>query len=117
VQQAENDIGGAAAHWRRAIAFLEAATASTGEDEFLDAACHASLSSIALLEGTPTSAILKDAEVDRALTLLRQAVGLGYRDLNVYRTESAFDPLRDRDEFRLLMMDLAMPAYPMAQNH
>ena len=62
------------------------------------------------------SATLRDAEVNRAIKLLRQAVGLGYRDLNAYRTESAIDPLRDLDEFRLLMMDLAMPADPLARD-
>jgi eukaryotic-like serine/threonine-protein kinase len=116
VQQMENDVAGAATHWRRAVSFVEAVPASSGEVVFLDAACHASLSSIALLEGTPMSAILRDAEEVRAMTLLRQAVRMGYRDLNVYRTESAIDPLRERDEFRLLMMDLAMPADPLARD-
>jgi serine/threonine protein kinase/tetratricopeptide (TPR) repeat protein len=115
VQQTENDIAGAAAHWRRAVVFAEAVPAATGEVVFLEAACHAALSSIALLEGIPTSAILKEAEVNRAMTLLRRAVVLGYRDLNVYRTESTIDPLRERDEFRMLMMDLAMPADPWAR--
>ncbi len=116
VQQTENDIAGAAAHWRRAVAFVESVPDSTGELVFLHAGCHASLSAIALLEGTPMSAALKDAEVNRAIKLLRQAVGLGYRDLNAYRTESAIDPLRDLDEFQLLMMDLAMPADPLARD-
>jgi tetratricopeptide (TPR) repeat protein len=116
VQQMENDVAGAAAHWRRAVSFVEAVPPSTGELVFLGAACHASLSSIALLEGTPMSAILRDAEEVRAMTLLRQAVRMGYRDLNVYRTESVLDPLRERDEFRLLMMDLAMPADPLSRD-
>jgi len=30
------------------------------------------------------------------------------------RTEPALDPLRDRPDFRLLMMDLATPAEPFA---
>ena len=32
-----------------------------------------------------------------------------------YRTESALDPLRGRDDFRLLMMDLVVPADPFAR--
>jgi tetratricopeptide (TPR) repeat protein len=115
VQYSENEVAGADAHWRRAVAVAEAVPASTGEVVFLNAACHAALSSIALLEGTPMSAILRDAEAGRAMTLLRQAVKMGYRDLNVYRTESTIDPLRERDEFRMLMMDLAMPADPWAR--
>jgi hypothetical protein len=46
--------------------------------------------------------------------LLSQAVGMGYRNANAVRTESVLDPLRDRPDFQLLMMDLAMPAEPFA---
>jgi hypothetical protein len=48
------------------------------------------------------------------MAVLRQAVAMGYCNPDAYRTESALDPLRDRDDFRLLMMDLAMPADPFA---
>ena len=43
------------------------------------------------------------------------AVGMGYRNGNAYRTEDALDPLRSRDDFRLLMMDLAFPAEAFAR--
>ena len=52
---------------------------------------------------------------EKAMAVLRQAVAMGYRNLNAYRTESALDPLRDRPDFRLLMMDLAFPAEPFAE--
>jgi hypothetical protein len=45
---------------------------------------------------------------------LRRAVGVGYRNANEVRIESALDPLRSRDDFRLLMMDLVIPANPLA---
>ncbi len=45
---------------------------------------------------------------------LRQAVATGYRSAAVYRHEPALGPLRRRDDFQLLMMDLAMPAAPFA---
>jgi hypothetical protein len=48
------------------------------------------------------------------MALLRRAVAMGYRSPDVFRTEDALDPLRDREDFRLLMMDLAMPAEPFA---
>jgi hypothetical protein len=35
---------------------------------------------------------------------------MGYRSRDAYRNEDALDPLRDRDDFRLLMMDQTMPA-------
>ena len=47
---------------------------------------------------------------------LRQAVAAGYRDFGSMRVNTDLDPLRDRDDFRLLMMDLAMPADPFARD-
>jgi hypothetical protein len=48
------------------------------------------------------------------MTLVRHAVGVGYRNPDAYRTEDALDPLRHRDDFRLFLMDLAMPEQPFA---
>jgi hypothetical protein len=45
---------------------------------------------------------------------LRKAVGMGFRTFDDFRTEDALDPLRSRDDFKPLMMDLAMPAEPFA---
>ena len=38
---------------------------------------------------------------------------MGYRNTNAYRTEDALDPLRGREDFKLLMMDLTFPAEPL----
>jgi hypothetical protein len=46
--------------------------------------------------------------------LLRRAVALGLLDRDAYRGETALDPLRDRPDFRLLIMDLALPTEPFA---
>ena len=48
------------------------------------------------------------------MTWVRRAVALGYRNPKAYRTEYALDPLRARDDFRLLMMDLTTPVEPFA---
>jgi hypothetical protein len=40
---------------------------------------------------------------------------MGYRNPDAYRTESALDPLRNRHDFRALMMDLVFPVDPFAQ--
>ena len=48
------------------------------------------------------------------MAALRQAVVMGYRNPNAYRAESALGPLRGRDDFRLLMMDVVFPAAPFA---
>ena len=43
------------------------------------------------------------------MALLHMAVDLGYRSIAL-RNVGLIDPLRSREDFRLLMMDLAMPA-------
>ncbi len=40
---------------------------------------------------------------------------MGLSDTHVWKNDPDFDPLRDRDDFRLMMMDLAFPADPIAR--
>jgi hypothetical protein len=40
---------------------------------------------------------------------------MGYRNRDAFRTEAALGPLRGREDFRLMMMDLAMPVAPFAR--
>jgi hypothetical protein len=51
----------------------------------------------------------------KALDLLRRAVAAGYHDADAMAKEVALDPLRERSDFRLLMMDVIMPADPFEQ--
>jgi hypothetical protein len=55
------------------------------------------------------------SQADAAMAVLHRAVALGHRNPNVFHTEDPLDPLRDRDDFPLMMMDLAMPAEPFAR--
>jgi len=48
------------------------------------------------------------------MTLLHKAVAQDYRNAVAMAKEVALDPLRDRADFRLLMMDLAFPGRPFA---
>ena len=48
------------------------------------------------------------------MTALRLAVTLDFRHPDAFRTESALDPLRDRPDFRALMLDVAFPSRPFA---
>ena len=48
------------------------------------------------------------------MALLQKAVAMGYANAAEYRTDDALNPLRDRDEFGLLLLDLAFPAEPFA---
>ena len=54
------------------------------------------------------------ALADRAIDDLRRAAAAGYRNPLYYQYEPALAPLRGREDFQLLMMDLAMPADPFA---
>jgi hypothetical protein len=47
-----------------------------------------------------------------ALELLQPRLPVIRAATNDYRNEATLDPLQSRDDFRLLMMDLAMPANP-----
>ena len=49
------------------------------------------------------------------MAVLHQAVTMGFRNPDSYQTESALDPLRNRRDFRALMMDLMFPAQPLAK--
>ena len=49
------------------------------------------------------------------MAALCQAVATGYRNLDQLRKDRDLALLRPRADFRLLMMDLAMPAEPFAR--
>jgi hypothetical protein len=75
---------------------------------------HALLASAAADPRSGLSAAAAAAEADRALAALRRAVAAGYRDLAEMQADRDLDPLRGREDFKLLIMDLAMPAEAFA---
>jgi serine/threonine-protein kinase len=111
------DPAGAAADARRAVALFDALPPRSGERWFLSAGAHAALAGLAGRNGSGVSAADATSEAETAVALLRKAVGVGYRNPEAYSTEDALDPLRGRDDFRLLMMDLDMPVEPFAGPH
>jgi len=68
------------------------------------ACCRAALASLAGRDGSGVSVAKSDS--DQAMTLLRKAVAMGYRVAADFRTESDFDPLRERDDFKELLAEL-----------
>jgi tetratricopeptide (TPR) repeat protein len=101
----------AAADARRALELWDGLTSRTGAEWFGSACAQAHLA------GKKGSGVPADAEetvADEAMALLRKAVAMGYGSLEEFRTENVLDALRGRDDFKLLMMDLAMPADPFA---
>ncbi|MFI5458882.1 MAG: serine/threonine-protein kinase [Isosphaerales bacterium] len=108
------NLAGAAAAWKRACAHYDAIKSLSEEATFFLACCHAGLAGLAGRPGSGVSAAEGADQAEKAMAVLRQAVTMGYRNPNAYRTESALDPLRNRPDFRALMMDLAFPAQPFA---
>jgi serine/threonine protein kinase/tetratricopeptide (TPR) repeat protein len=103
------DPAGSVADWRRAVATFDAMPPRDPEAAFLEACCHAMLAGAA---GQVRSSLPPGAgpiEASRAIDILRHAVSIGFHNARRYRTEPALEPLRDRHDFRLLIMDLAMP--------
>ena len=62
-----------------------------------------------------TSLAVEDSQQygDRAMVELRQAVAVGIKPLEDYRTDPNLDPLRGREDFRAILMDLAFPVNPL----
>ena len=107
------DPAGAADDARRALGMSQGLSPAPW-NLFETACCHAALAGLAGRAGSGVSAAEGSEEATRAMGWLRRAVGVGYRNANEVRIESALDPLRSRDDFRLIMMDLAFPAEPFA---
>ena len=103
------DPAGAAADARRALFLFEELPSRTSEDWWETACCHAMLAGLAGINGAEVSAAEGNAEADRAMALLRKAVGMGYRDA-AFRTESTLDPLRQREDFKELLAELEKPS-------
>ena len=104
------NLAEAGAAWKRACDIYEGNKPLQGESTFMLACCDAGLAGLAGRPGSGVSAAEGIGEAEKAMAVLRQAVSLGYRNPDAYRNESALDPLRDRPDFQVLMLDLAMPA-------
>jgi hypothetical protein len=114
---ARRDLGdpaGAAADARRALTLFRGLPTLGPEESFGTACCHAVLAGLAGREGAGVSATDGKAEADRAMALLRKAVDLGFRNAAFFRTDTALDSLRDRDDFKKLLaeLDRKAPAEP-----
>jgi tetratricopeptide (TPR) repeat protein len=113
-RRAQGDPAGAAADLRRAVALYDTLPPPrSGTDLFLSACSHAALSGLAGQPSAGVSIAEGPSEADSAMALLHRAVRLSYRNFDTYRIDDALDPLRGREDFKLLMMDLTFPAEPL----
>ncbi len=112
------DPAGASDDVRRAILLSVGMPSRTARYLFEKACCHAALAGLAGRAGSGVSGAQGQAAADRAMQWLRQAVAVGYlalRERSPHPEGLALDPLRSRDDFRLLMRDMAFPVEPFAR--
>jgi hypothetical protein len=109
------DAAGAGADARRAVGLLEGMPARDARRWFSLACARATLSAAAGRVSPGPSTAEASGLADRAIDDLRRAAAMGYRSPAAYRYEPALGPLRGRDDFRLLVLDLAFPADPFAR--
>ncbi len=109
------DVAGAAAAWKRACEHYDRCKSLSEDQTFCRACCHAGLAGLAGRSGSGFSDAEGAVQAERAMAFLRQAVTMGYRNPDDYRTESALDPLRSLPDFQLMIMDLVMPTSPFAE--
>jgi serine/threonine protein kinase/tetratricopeptide (TPR) repeat protein len=107
------DLAGAAADARRALAIYDGPGPWSVEDVFEMACCRAMLGGLAGRAGSGVSGAEGEDQAGKSMEWLRRAVAMGYRNPIELRLESALDPLRSRDDFQILLQDIAMPAQPI----
>ncbi len=95
-----SDLAGAAADTRRSLGMWSTIAKPVDWELLQIACCHATLSVLAGRAGSGIAAHEASSEADQAIVNLRQAVGLGFRELAEFRTETALDTLRGREDFR-----------------
>jgi serine/threonine-protein kinase len=108
------DLVGAGADARRALALYGGPGPRSVEEVLDTACCHAMLGSLAGRAASGVAAAEGEEEAAKSIEWLRPAVAVGFRNRIELRLESALDPLRSRDDFKLLFRDMAMPAEPFA---
>jgi tetratricopeptide (TPR) repeat protein len=109
------DVAGAAADTRRALKIWDSLASRSGLDWYDMACCHAALGGLVGRAGSGVSAAEGEEAAAKAMDCLRRAVAMGYRNANAIRIEPALDTLRSREDFKLLMRDVAFPTEPLAK--
>jgi serine/threonine-protein kinase len=104
-----------AAAIRQFVAILERLPTLEPPDHYNLACGCAQLAGIAAMPGSGMSTAEGRAEADRAMQWLHGAVAAGYRNVALMQRDHDLDPLRSRDDFQALMMDLSIPDDPFAR--
>jgi hypothetical protein len=90
------------------------------QPSFLDlynlACVYAGLSALAERASTPPSSTDREALADRAMESLRRSLAAGMADFALMDRDHDLDPLRDRADFRALVLDRGFPSNPFARD-
>jgi serine/threonine-protein kinase len=107
----------AAAEFRRAITIMQRVTELQPDGYNLyNLACFRSLlSGIGTAPGSGLAADEVKSYGAQAVLALRRAIAAGLRDVAFMRRDTDLDPLRGREDFQLLLFDLAFPEEPIAR--
>jgi hypothetical protein len=108
------DPAGAAVDGRRALSLCDGLSLGSVWDLFEAACCHAALAGLAGKAGSGVSVAEGEIEAAKAMEFLHRALAMWHGHATELRLESALDPLRSREDFQLLMMDVAFLAEPFA---
>jgi hypothetical protein len=102
--QAAKDVAGC----RRAAAMWEKAHGPSDVGGLYDAACIRAVTAATIRAADETGLAAKeaDAEADRAMAWLKQAVAAGWNDVAHMKQDTDLDSLRERDDFKSVMRDL-----------
>jgi serine/threonine-protein kinase len=101
------DAAGAVAVARRAVSIVDRRPRDAAQGCIEAAICHAILWSAGEMAGSGVSEAERESEARTAMSLFRRATELGLRYVAVHVLPESF---AKRDDFRLYLMDLAMPA-------
>jgi serine/threonine protein kinase len=78
----------------------------TDPEGLYKAACFRAVTATVLGAGVRSDRIAEQAEADRALAWLKQAIAAGYHDAAHLKQDKAFDALRDRPDYQKLLAGL-----------
>jgi tetratricopeptide (TPR) repeat protein len=87
----------------------------TGMELYNLACTYATLSTLRELGTIPSTSAKREALADRAMNALRRSLATGMTDFNMMDHDNDLDPLRDRPDFRALMLDRVFPVDPFAR--
>ena len=105
----------AVADLRRAVTLREGLAPLPLDARYDLARTHVLLAAMAGEEGSGLSPADGRVEAERAMDALKRVIADGYRDATM-KTHPDFAPLRGREDFQELMLDLDFPAEPFARD-